>query len=216
MRDEILQREVLDELKWEPSVNPAAIGVAVTDGVVTLTGYVDTYAEKLAAEKAAKRVKGVRAVAEEIEVKVSTLTERTDTDIAKAALNALQWNVQVPEEKIKVKVEDGWVILEGQVEWGFQKEAALDAVRYLTGVRGVSNLITIAPKIATYEIKDKIRDAFKRSAELDADRIRIDAADGKVTLSGKVHSWLEHDEAGRVAWAAPGVTTVVNQLAVSP
>jgi osmotically-inducible protein OsmY len=215
MNDDMLQREILDELKWEPSIDPAEIGVAVKDGVATLTGHVDSYAQKLAAERAAKRVRGVRGVAEEIEVRIPMVTQRTDADIARAALNALQWNVRVPDEQVKVKVEDGWVTLEGEVDWGFQKEASVDAVRDLIGVCGVSNLLTVKPKVQTQEIKAKIAQAFKRSAELEADRIKVEAMNGKVTLSGKVHSWSERDEASRVAWAAPGVSAVVNQLMIS-
>jgi osmotically-inducible protein OsmY len=207
---------VINELKWEPSINPAEIGVAVKDGVVTLTGYVDSYAQKLTAEKAAKRVRGVRGVAEEIEVRIPSMTKRTDADIARAALNALAWNVRVPNELVQVKVEDGWVTLEGEMDWAFQKEAAMDCVRDLTGVRGVMNLISIKPRVKTEEIKTKIGEAFKRSAELDANRVIVEAADGKVTLTGKVHSWTERDEAARIAWAAPGVSTVQNYIAVSP
>ena len=143
------------------------------------------------------------------------MTTRADADIARAALNALEWDVRVPNELIKVKVENGWVTLEGELNWGYQREAAMDAVRDLTGVHGVTNQITIKPKVKTQEIKAKISDAFRRSAELDANRIIIEAADGKVTLSGKVHSWLEREEAARVAWAAPGVSTVQNYIAVS-
>jgi osmotically-inducible protein OsmY len=215
MTDNLLQREVLDELKWEPSLNAAEIGVAVKDAVVTLSGYVDSYAQKLAAEKAAKKVRGVRGVAEEIQVKIPTVTKRTDADIARAALNTLQWHVQVPEERIKVKVENGWVTLDGEVDWAFQKEAAMNCVRNLTGVSGVTNMLTVRPKVKIQEIKAKIGEAFKRSAELDANRIFVEATDGKVTLTGKVHSWAEKDEAARIAWAAPGVSTVQNYIAVS-
>jgi osmotically-inducible protein OsmY len=215
MRDDVLQQEVLNELKFEPSVNPAEIGVTVEDGVVTLTGYVDSYAEKLAAEKAAKRIRGVRGVAEEIEVRIPSAMKRTDADIARTALNALEWDVQVPNERIKVKVENGWVTLEGEVDWGFQREIAMDTVRDLMGVRGVFNMILVKPKVKTQEIKAKISDAFKRSAELDANRIIVEAADGKVKLSGTVRSWVERDEAARVAWAAPGVSAVENHIAIS-
>lgn len=215
MNDNALQREVLDELKFEPSLNAAEIGVAVKNGVVTLSGYVDNYTQKLTAEKAAKRVRGVKGLAEEIEVRIPSSAKRTDAEVARAALNALEWDVQVPHDKILVKVEDARVTLEGDVDWGFQKEAATKAVRHLMGVRGVSNLISVKPRVKTLEIKDRIREAFKRSAELDADGIRIDASDGEVTLSGSVHSLLERDEAGRVAWAAPGVAKVENNLSIS-
>lgn len=217
MKDDItLQRDVLDELRWEPSINPAEIGVAAKDGVVTLTGYVNSFGEKLAAEKAAKRVQGVKAVAEEIEVRVPSQMKRTDADIAQAALNALEWHVLVPHDRVKVKVEGGRVTLEGELDWGFQRDAAMEAVRHLTGVHGVTNLISVQPRVEAQEIRTRIAAAFKRSAELDADRIKVEAAGGKVTLSGNVHSWVERDEAVRVAWAAPGVSAVENHISVSP
>lgn len=215
MNDNALQKAVLDELKFEPSLNAAEIGVAAKDGVVTLSGYVESFTQKLAAEKAAKRVRAVRGVAEEIEVRIPVSTKRTDAEIARAALNTLEWDVRVPKQKILVKVEDDWLTLEGEVDWAYQKDAALEAVRGLTGVRGVSNLISVKPRIKTVEIKEKIREAFRRSAELDADRIEIEATDGTVTLSGIVHSLIERDEADRVAWAAPGVAKVENNLTVS-
>jgi osmotically-inducible protein OsmY len=211
-----LQQDVLEELRWEPSVNPAEIGVAAKDGVVTLTGFVNSFGEKLTAEKATKRVQGVKAVAEEIEVRIPSMLKRTDADIARAALNALQWNTLVPDDRVTVKVEDGWVTLEGELDWGFQRDAAMEAVHYLTGVRGVTNLITVKPRVEPKEIKAKIAEAFKRSAELDANRIKVEALGGKVTLSGSVHSWVERDEAGRAAWAAPGVSAVDNHISVSP
>jgi osmotically-inducible protein OsmY len=216
MNDTQLQRDVLNELEWEPSVHAAEIGVAVKEGIVTLSGTVGTYAEKLAAEKAAKRVRGVKAVAEDIAVKVPTGLERSDSDIASAAVVALGWDVEVPHEKLKVKVEDGRVTLEGEVDWAFQRDAATRAVRYLTGVRGVTNLVTIKPRVETWALKRRIADAFKRNAELDAKRIQIDAIGGRVALYGHVHSWQEHDEATQVAWSAPGVVIVENHIAVTP
>lgn len=215
MNDDTLQRAVLDEIKYEPILNRAEIGVAAKDGVVTLSGHVDSYIQKLTAEKAAKRVRGVKGLAEEIEVRIPTSSTRTDAEIARAALNALEWNVQVPHDKVLVKVEDAWVTLEGEVDWGYQRDAATEAVHELTGVRGVSNLVAVRPQVKTQEIKERIRDAFTRSAELDAERIHIEAADGTITLTGSVHSLLERDEAGRVAWTAPGVAKVENNLTVS-
>jgi osmotically-inducible protein OsmY len=214
--DTELQQRVIDELAFEPSVNAAHIGVAVKNGIVTLTGHVTSYAEKYAAENAAKRVQGVRAVVNELEVKLPGSSERTDEDIAEAAVAALKANTLVPDDKIKLTVENGWVTLEGEVEWHYQKTAAEDAVRNITGVRGVTNLITVKPNVTPSEIKRKIEDAFKRTAELDASNIQVEVDGGKVVLRGKVRSWAEREAAEREAWSAPGVWSVENYIAVEP
>jgi osmotically-inducible protein OsmY len=216
MTDSELQRDVLEELKWEPSVNAAHIGVAVKDGVVTLTGHVASYAERYAAEKAAKRVYGVKAVANDIEVKLPGDKQLTDEDIARACLVALSANISVPRDKIKVTVSKGWVTLEGEVEWQYQKDAAESSVRFLGGVKGVSNLITVKPRLSPTEVKARIESAFKRSAELDASRVAVEVNGSKVILRGTVRSWAERDEAQREAWAAPGVSSVENLITVSP
>ncbi|MCY0994822.1 BON domain-containing protein [Nannocystis sp. ILAH1] len=211
-----LQREILSELAWQPSVNPAHIGVTVKSGVVTLTGHVPSYAEKYAAEKAAKGVYGVAAVANELEVKLPGSSQRTDEDVAIAAVNALKSNVLVPSDRIKAIVKDGWVTLEGEVEWQYQKEAAERSVRYLTGVLGVTNAITVKPMLSPTDIKSKIEEAFKRTAEFDARRVTVEVHDNKVTLRGHVRSWLEKEEAERAAWRAPGVRSVDNLIVVTP
>jgi osmotically-inducible protein OsmY len=212
--DAELQRDVIAELKWEPSVDATAVGVSVKEGVVTLTGNVSTYPEKWAAEEAAKRVHGVRAVVNEIKVKLPA--ERTDEDIARDAVAALRSNISVPDDRVKVIVSQGWVTLEGEVDWQYQKVAAESAVRYLAGVKGVTNLITVKPQVSPDEIRRKIEDAFKRSAELDAKNITIEVEGGKVRLSGTVRTWAEREEAERQAWAAPGVYQVENLIIVEP
>jgi osmotically-inducible protein OsmY len=215
--DAQLLRDVVDELKWDPTLGGAEIGVAAKDGVVTLSGQLDSYAKKYAAERAAERVAGVRAIAEDLTVKVASSFLRSDTEIAHAVVNALKWDVEVPDDRIKSKVENGWIWLEGDVEWQYQKTSAERAVRYLTGVRGVSNLITVKPKkVSTFEVNQKIKDALKRSAEMDANRITVQAADGEVTLRGTVRSFAERVDAERAAWAAPGVTKVRDEILISP
>jgi len=212
--DRELQADVLDELAWEPGVNATDIGATVRDGVVTLEGTVESVAEKEATEKAVKRLPGVKALAVELEVKLPSSNERTDADIARAATDALKWDVLVPRDRIKVTVEKGFLTLEGDVDLHFQRSAAERAVLHLRGVKGVANKVTLKPTVAPLEVKEKIETAFKRSATLDADQIKVRADGGKVTLSGSVSSWAQREEAEDVAWATPGVQQVKNFIAV--
>lgn len=209
-----IQQAVMAEIKWEPLLNAAEIGVAVKNGVVTLSGLVDTYTKKLWAEKAAKRVTGVKAVAQDVEVKISNIGQRTDSEIAEAALNALKWHSSVLEDKIKLKVDNGWVTLEGEVEWEFLKNSAAHAVENLIGVRGVTNIIKIKPSLNPTDIKKKISNAFQRSATLDSENIQVETVNDKVIIKGKVRSLAEKKEAERAAWLAPGVSSVDNRIEI--
>lgn len=213
--DSDLQRDVLAELTNEPSVQAQHIGVSAKDGVVTLTGDVPTYAEKFATENAAKRVAGVQAIAEELKVNLVEAYQRNDSDIAKSAMNTLEWNVSVPTGKVKVEVEKGWITLSGDVDWNYQREAAHDAVRHLMGVKEVTNLINLnVPDVSTAEVREKIDSALKRNMVKDVAGITIEANGGKVKLHGKVRSWEEHDIAGSAAWSTLGVASVENDLVV--
>jgi osmotically-inducible protein OsmY len=210
--DEDIQESVMAELKWDAKLQPNEIGVLVKDGIVTLTGWVDSFLKKWSAEETALKVSGVKAVANDIEVKLES--ERTDADIAAAALRALEWDVFVPANKIQVTVSKGWVTLKGELEWQYQKQDADRVVRRLAGVKGVSNLITIKPRANPPEVKKKIEDALVRNAEIDANRITVDVQGSKAILKGTVRAWVEKEEAERVAWSAPGITSVENRITV--
>jgi osmotically-inducible protein OsmY len=214
--DQEIQRDVLEELNWEPRLQPNEVGVIVTEGVATLTGWVDNYAKKWAAERAAHRVNQVRAVANDIEVRLSSETERTDPDIAVAATRALEWDAFVPVENLDVTVANAWVVLRGEVEWEYQKRAAERSIRRLTSVRGVTNGITVAPRSqpSPEDLHQRIESALVRSVETDAAGIDIEVRGEMIILEGTVRSWLEREEAERVAWSAPGIVSVHNHLTV--
>ncbi|CAN7668959.1 BON domain-containing protein [Variovorax paradoxus] len=212
--DAQLRDDIQAELAWDPSFKASDVGVIVKDGVVTLTGHLASFAEKYAVERAVQRVHGVKAVAVEITVKLPFDHERTDADVAQAAERALEWNVLVPDGKIHPMVEKGWLTLNGEVEWDYQRRAAESAVRTLMGVRGVSNLVTVTPKASPADVEKKIHDALARQAEREARHLAITVTGSQVTLRGKVHSWAERNAVQGAAWAAPGVSVVVNDLAV--
>jgi osmotically-inducible protein OsmY len=210
--DRKLQQDVIEELTFDPQLQVNEIGVIATDGVVTLTGWVDSYLKKWRAEEAAHRVRGVRAVANDIEVRL--LSERTDADIAAAAARALTWNAALPADRIQVTVSKGWFTLEGDVDWQYQKQEAENAVRRLWGVRGVSNLVSVKPSAAPADLKKKIEQALVRSAQLDAQGITVDIQGTTAILKGSVRSWAERQEAQRIAWLAAGITNVDNRITV--
>ncbi len=213
--DKQLQQDVMDDLRWDPSIDASKVGVAVTSGVVTLTGSVPSYFQKQNTERVVKRVAGVRAVANDIEVSLPNTTERTDADIAQAALHALKWDTSVPDENVKVSITKGWVTLEGSVDWNYQRESCEKVVEKLLGVKGVTNRLVVAPHVKSKDVKNEIKAALHRYAELEARNIDVDSADSTVTLRGQVRSWAERKEAETAAWMAPGVTQVKNELIVS-
>lgn len=213
--DSQIQKDVIAQLNWEPILHASEIGVAVKDGVVTLTGIVDTFTKKIVAEKAVKKVSGVRAIALDIQVGVSSIFKRSDSEIAEIVLNALKLHTAVQEDKIKIKVEDGLVTLEGRVEWEYQRKAAQEAIENLPGVRDVSNLIIVTPAVLAVDVRKKINEAFHRSATIDSEKVKIDAIGSKVVLTGTVRSLAEKEDAEAAVWAAPGVTTVDNRLTIA-
>jgi len=214
MTDLELKKNVESELNFEPSINPAEIGVAAKDGIVTLTGRAQSYWEKVAAERASMRVDGVKAVVNEMTVRLPYSSERTDEDIAQAALSSLKWSVLIPADRVKVRVSKAWVTLEGALDWQFQKAAAEKAVRKLYGVLGVTNLLEVRAKPSTAQVNAEIEAALRRSANLDANRIKVEVEGDKVTLRGSVRSYFEREEAERAAWRALGVRTVANRITV--
>jgi osmotically-inducible protein OsmY len=214
--DSEIERDVKAELQWSPDLDASDIAVSVKNGVVTLAGFVKSYTDKYEAEYAAKRVAGVAGVANDLEVRLPSVDQRPDPDIARDAVAALKSQLPISSENIKIVVKDGWVTLEGEAEWQYQRDTAEKAVRRIKGVKGVSNTILLKPRVEPTEVKRKIEQALRRSAEVDANRITVETYGGEVVLKGQVRSWIEREEAERAAWAAPGVTKVDDRIIVSP
>lgn len=212
--DYLIQQDVQEELLWEPSLNAVEIGVSVKKGIVTLTGTVDSLSEKLAAERAVKRVKDVVAVAMDVEVVYPSSIKKSDGDIARAAVDALSWSNLVPKSQVHVEVENGYVTLEGEVQWQYQRDAARDAVKDLQGVKGISNLVVVKPAASTFLIKDNIKKALQRMANIEADNINVITSEKTITLKGKVRSWREKEEVEQVVWSTPGVSAVKDELVI--
>ena len=214
--DTEIERDVREELKWDPDLDATDVAVSVKNGVVTLTGFTRSYTDRLEAELAAKRVAGVHAVANDIEVRLPAIDQRPDPDIARDAVAALKSELPISHDRIKIIVKDGWITLEGAVEWQYQRTSAETAIRRVKGVKGVTNVIAVKPKVEPSELQRKIMEAFKRNAEVDANRITVEAHGSEVILKGTVRSWIEREEAERVAWSAPGITHVEDRIVVSP
>lgn len=214
MTDKSLRDRILDELDWDPRFDAADIGVAVDEGIVTLSGHVRTYAEKVAVEDAVKRVKGVRGIAQEVEVRTVAGAKATDDQIARRAADAIGWDVLIPKDSVKVKVQNGFLTLDGEVDWQYQRRRAEEAVRNLSGVRGVNNSIQLKDRVSVPDIQKRIEDALKRNAAVEAKAIRVAVADGKVTLEGQVDDWSELEAVESAVWAAPGVKAVVDNLRI--
>jgi osmotically-inducible protein OsmY len=214
--DSEIERDVREELNWDPDLDASDIAVSVKDGVVTLAGFTRSYADRFEAEAAAKRVAGVLAVANDIEVRLPAIDQRPDPDIARDAVAALKAELPISYDRIKLTVKDGWITLEGAMEWQYQKATAENTVRRVKGVKGVTNVVTVKPRVEPSELQRKIMQAFKRNAQVDANRITVEANGSEVILKGTVRSWIEREEAERVAWSAPGVTKVEDRIVVSP
>ncbi len=215
MSDRTLKQAVEDELEWEPSIDAEHIGVTAEDGVVTLTGHVGSYTEKFTAEKAARRVKGVRGIAQEIEIRFPSDKKTADDQIAKRALDIIAWNSTIPKDKVQVKVQGGFVTLSGQVDWQYQRADAEYAVRKLAGIKGLANEIQVKPKVQAIDVKQRIENALKRNADLEASSIKVSVLNGRVTLDDKVKALYERDLAERTAWSAPGVISVEDHISIA-
>lgn len=215
MNDKKLKQDIVDELEFEPSIDATDIGVGVEDGIVTLNGHVSSYAQKLTIERLVSHVKGVKGIAEDIEVRYPGPAGTADDEVARRAVNMLKWSTVVPADKVQVKVQNGWVTLTGTLDWNYQKIAAADAVRNLAGVTNISNLIELRPRLSSIDVKKHIEDSLKRNAELEAKSIRVNVAGNKVILEGNVKAWHERRIAEQAAWATPGVTTVDDRLTIA-